>query len=55
MSIFILVKKIEPELSMENKYQLNYVVQFSKQSEVTNVTSLLYELRRLFLKNHFHN
>ncbi|OXU17684.1 hypothetical protein TSAR_008718 [Trichomalopsis sarcophagae] len=47
------VKKIEPELSMENKYQLNRVVQFSKQSEVANVTLLLCELRKLFLKNYF--
>ncbi|XP_058794504.1 uncharacterized protein LOC131666122 [Phymastichus coffea] len=48
------VKKIEPELSVENKYQLNNV-QFSKQSEVANVTSLLCELRELFLKNYFKN
>ncbi|XP_014209017.1 uncharacterized protein LOC106639770 [Copidosoma floridanum] len=47
------VKKIEPELSAEQKYQLNHVVHFSKQSEVQNVTALLSELRILFLKNYF--
>lgn len=49
----LLVKKVEPELSMENKYQLNHVVHFSKESEVANVTSLLCQLRTLFLKNYF--
>ncbi|XP_011504627.1 PREDICTED: uncharacterized protein LOC105367565 [Ceratosolen solmsi marchali] len=47
------VKKIEPELSAENKYQLNHIVQFSKQSEVANVTLLLCELRTLFIKDYF--
>ncbi|KAJ8672596.1 hypothetical protein QAD02_003855 [Eretmocerus hayati] len=49
------VKKIEPELSVEHKYQLNHVVQFSKSAEVTSVPLLLCELRKLFISSYFES
>ncbi|KAL7305819.1 hypothetical protein TKK_0002064 [Trichogramma kaykai] len=44
------VNKIQPELTVEQKHQLEHVIKFSKQSEVCNVTLLLYELRKFFIK-----